>query len=242
MKRHTNEVELTNAVRSASTHRPIRISGAWLPTPGNVIFTLFVILVLLGVQNVRAFPLGAPSAADALPSRGMISYQGQLTDTNNQPINGSRRMRFALYPSADAEQPLWEEDWSDAQAVQVVDGQFHVLLGSQNPITPESVAGADTLFLGVQVGLDEEMQPRLQLGGSPVAIQASQALTVPDGSIGTAQIADGAVTSDKTTIKTYHAEDNSVVMVQGSGAKSLSEFRFSNVPAGDVFVTLTMIG
>jgi len=89
-----------------------------------------------------------------------------------------------------------------------------VLLGSQNQITPGAIEGVDTLFLGVQVGLDDEMSPRLQLGGSPFAIQASQALTVPDGSITTAKIADSAVTNAKIG---PHAVNGSNLATSGFG-------------------------
>jgi hypothetical protein len=196
MEHHDTHPTTSGTGSHGRTYRLPRPDRTWLPHPGNILFTLLAIFVLLGAQSVGAIPSILPSAS-ALPSRGMISYQGQLTDSNNQPLNGSYRMRFALYPAADAPTPLWQEEWSDAKAIQVTDGQFNVLLGSQNPITPGAIAGVDTLFLGVQVGLDDEMQPRLQLGGSPFAIQASQALTVPDGSIGTAQLANGAVSNAK---------------------------------------------
>jgi hypothetical protein len=44
------------------------------------------------------------------------------------------------------------------------------------------------------VGTDDEMAPRVQLGSVPFAVQA---LTVPDGSVTTGKIADGAVTQAK---------------------------------------------
>ena len=44
------------------------------------------------------------------------------------------------------------------------------------------------------MGTDDEMEPRVQLGSVPWAVQA---LTVPDGSITTEKIADGAVTQAK---------------------------------------------
>jgi hypothetical protein len=114
------------------------------------------------------------------------------------------------------------------------------------------------------------MSPRLQLGGSPFAIQASQALTVPDGSITTAKIADSAVTSAKlangsvgtaqiangsvtssdiangavtngaTTLTTYSQADSTAVTVVGQSTKTLSEFRFSNVPAGDLVLNVDL--
>ena len=56
------------------------------------------------------------------------------------------------------------------------------------------IAGHDQLFLGITVGTDDEMLPRVQLGSVPFAVQA---LTVPDGSVTAAKIAEGAVTHSK---------------------------------------------
>lgn len=56
------------------------------------------------------------------------------------------------------------------------------------------ITGNNNLFLGITVGTDSEMSPRVQLGSVPFA---TQALTVPDGSITTAKLADGAVTGAK---------------------------------------------
>jgi hypothetical protein len=60
------------------------------------------------------------------------------------------------------------------------------------------------------VGTDDEMQPRVQLGSVPFAVQA---LTVPDGSITTAKIADGAVTQAKL------ASDVNLFKVQSGRAR-----------------------
>jgi hypothetical protein len=54
------------------------------------------------------------------------------------------------------------------------------------------VTSNNTLWLGITVGTDNEMSPRVQLGSVPFAVQA---LTVPDGSITTAKLAAGAITT-----------------------------------------------
>ncbi len=82
--------------------------------------------------------------------------------------------------------PLWEEQWTGANSVQVSDGLFNVMLGSVNPIGQAVITGNSNLFLGITVGTDSEMSPRVQLGSVPFA---TQALTVPDGSITTAKLA-----------------------------------------------------
>jgi len=69
-----------------------------------------------------------------------------------------------------------------------------VMLGSIDNTLAESIEGHDELYLGITVGADSEMVPRVQLGSVPFSMQA---MTVPDGAVTTAKIADGAVTSAK---------------------------------------------
>lgn len=111
-------------------------------------------------------------------------------------------MSFRLYSAASGGAPLWEEQWTGANSVQVSDGLFNVMLGSLNPIGQSVITGNNNLFLGITVGTDSEMSPRVQLGSVPFA---TQALTVPDGSITKAKLAadvsleppDGSVTTVK---------------------------------------------
>jgi len=93
--------------------------------------------------------------------------------------------------------PLWEEFWTGGNAVDVSDGLFSVMLGSINDTLCSAIEGRDELYLGITVGTDSEMEPRVQLGSVPFSMQA---LTVPDGSITTEKIADGAVTTEKLDI------------------------------------------
>jgi hypothetical protein len=164
----------------------------WLPTPGNVLFTVFVIGSLLWAQTVDAISLGAPLSATTATAG--IPYQGRLANSSGQPLTQTVNMIFRLYASASGGTPLWEEQWTGSNSVQVSDGLFNVMLGSLTPIQQSTVTGIANLFLGITVGTDSEMSPRVQLGSVPFA---TQALTVPDGSIVTAKLADGSVTSAK---------------------------------------------
>jgi len=72
-----------------------------------------------------------------------------------------------------------------------------VMLGSIDNTLAESIEGHDELYLGITVGADSEMVPRVQLGSVPFSMQA---MTVPDGAVTTAKIADGAVTASKLAL------------------------------------------
>jgi hypothetical protein len=140
-----------------------------------------------------------------------------LADANGAPITNTVNMVFRLYGAASGGAPLWEEQWTGSNAVQVSDGLFNVMLGSLTPIPQSVITGNSNLFLGITVGTDDEMTPRVQLGSVPFAVQA---LTVPDGSITkaklgadvnlvpptesitTTMIMNGAVTASKLKLQT----------------------------------------
>ncbi len=164
--------------------------ASWLPSRGNVLFTTLMIMLLLWAQTAGAFPALDSSAA----STGTIAYQGRLADSGGNPLTTTVNMTFRLYSAATGSLPLWSEDWTGSNGVQVSDGLFNVMLGSLTTIPQSVISGSPTLFLGITAGTDDEMAPRVQLGSVPFAVQA---LTVPNGSVTTAKIADGAVTQAK---------------------------------------------
>jgi len=177
--------------------RPLIPRSFWrylVPHPGTFIMTLLVIGGLLWAQSVGALPLGRPQVAPNAASTGAIAYQGRLADSAGAPLTGTYNMIFRLYDLGAGGTPLWEEQWTGSNGVKVSDGLFNVMLGSLTPIPQSAVTGHDQLFLGITVGTDDEMAPRVQLGSVPYA---TQALTIPDGSVSTDKIADGAVTSVK---------------------------------------------
>jgi hypothetical protein len=70
------------------------------------------------------------------------------------------------------------------------------------------------------------------------------ALTVPDGAIDTAQIADGAITTDKLSNDALpypiSANDTSYIVVGEGQTVDISTWNFSDVPAGDIYLSLRM--
>jgi len=165
----------------------------YLPTPGNVIFTLLVVGGLVLVQFTGVPHLFASPNTAAL-STGAVPYQGRIADAAGAPLTGVYSMVFRLYAASAGGAPVWEEQWTGPNSVAVSDGLFNVMLGSLNPIPQALITGSTNLFLGITVGTDDEMTPRMQLGSVPYAIQA---LTVPDGSVTVAKLSDGAVETSK---------------------------------------------
>lgn len=155
---------------------PPKTRTSWLPTPGNVIFVVILVFGLFWAQSVGALNLGASTGT----STSTIAYQGRLADSNGDPLTETLNMGFRLYNAGTGSAPLWTEQWTGSNGVQISDGLFNVMLGSLDPIPQSIITGNENLFLGITVGTDGEMSPRVQLGSVPFAVQA---LTVPDGSI-----------------------------------------------------------
>jgi len=120
-----------------------------------------------------------------------------LADSSGNPLTGKYNLEFRVYDVPTGGVPLWTEMWTGGNAVDVSDGLFNVMLGSIDNTLASAIEGYDELYLGITVGTDSEMEPRVQLGSVPFSMQA---MTVPDGSVTTGKIADGAVTTVKLDI------------------------------------------
>ena len=142
-------------------------SARWLPTPGNVLFTLLVVAGLLWATNAGALPLRAPAGGGT--SKTTINYQGYLTDSSGNPVNDTLDIVFRLYNVESGGEALWTE----TQNVEVQDGLFSVLLGSVTDIPAGVVANNDDLWLGIAVGADDEMSPREKIASVPYAMSSS---------------------------------------------------------------------
>jgi hypothetical protein len=120
---------------------------------------------------------------------------------------------------------------------------FNVMLGSMTSISQTMITGNNNLWLGITVGTDDEMLPRVQLGSVPFAMQA---LTVPNGSVTTAKIATGAITTtqlmDKAVTQAKLGADVSLIPPDGSittakiaaGAVTSAKIADGNVTTADL--------
>jgi len=99
-----------------------------------------------------------------------ISYQGVLTDDVGQPVaDGAHNLSFALYATELGGTALWSED----QAVDVLSGVFSVQLGS---VSAFDLPFDAAYWLGISVGQDPELVPRLPLSSVPYSLQSRSVL------------------------------------------------------------------
>lgn len=184
---------MKHLVRAFLSMRLWSHSRTWLPSRGNALFTL-VIVGLAWSHSVGAVPFSRIQNFAPL-STNAIAYQGRLAFSDGTPVTGTRSMIFRLYNTATGGTALWEEQWTGANSIQVVNGLFDVMLGSRVAIPATLAANSNSLFLGISVDTDGEMSPRLQLGSTPFAMQA---LTLRNGSVdGTKLAATGFGPSNK---------------------------------------------
>ncbi len=184
-----------------SFHRFLQvISRHFVPNIGTVL----AVILLLFVYNTQAASTTierSPASPNVSPST--ISYQGTLSTASGDPVNGSVGMTFRLYNVSSGGSALWTETRTSGNAVPVSNGLFHVLLGNLTPI-PASIWENTNVYLGVQIeGDNAELSPREMVGAVPVAMMATN-IVIPDSSVTTDKIADGAVTLAKLGEHPYY--------------------------------------
>jgi hypothetical protein len=117
--------------------------------------------VLLSV--VACLGTALPASAEAPP---FIPVQGFITDLAGAPAAGPLSIHFRLYDAASGGATVHQERFAE---VPVQAGTFTVYLGDQVPLPLEIFRDHTLLWLGMQVGDDEELTPRVQLGAAPFA-------------------------------------------------------------------------
>jgi hypothetical protein len=125
--------------------------------------------LLLSAANAIASPPAQASTTVEAPalSSPVLQYQGRLLNpsTGNPKPNGTYTMTFRLYDVAIGGTALW----SEAKSVIVGNGLFSTYLGQTTPL-PLTQFDGRSLWLGIKVGVDPEVTPRVALSPAPYAI------------------------------------------------------------------------
>src|SRR5438105_5032709 len=97
-----------------------------------------------------------------------ISHQGRLLGADDKPATGAVDLKLALYAAAEGGDAVWS-------------ASFHVQLGPGGTYSVMlddaglAAAFAGDRWLGVTVGTDAEMSPRMRFGSVPFAFYAGSA-------------------------------------------------------------------
>ncbi|MCD4817289.1 MAG: hypothetical protein K8S23_01190 [Candidatus Cloacimonetes bacterium] len=99
----------------------------------------------------------------------LIDYQGRLTDENGNPITteAPETIKFSIY---DAETGGTLK-WFDYMEVDVLNGLFHVQLGSVTSF-PDTLFNGLNRWIGIKMSGDNEMTPRTRIASVPYALQS----------------------------------------------------------------------
>ena len=104
---------------------------------------------------------------------GLITYQGTLTDPGGAALDTTLSMTFGIYADSTGGVAIWTES---QPAVVVSGGIFNVLLGRVNSLS-DTVFNDPERWLGIQVGSDEECEPRQRIAAVGYALRAAMADT-----------------------------------------------------------------
>lgn len=115
-----------------------------------------LLLSFLFIQNVQA----------QIPEN--LSYQGVLKDDQGNLVDGTRDLTFKLYDSDTGGTPLWELTFS---GVPVNGGIFNVTLAGGSPDLG-TLAFNQAYWMGISVGSDPELSPRIPLTATPYSLNA----------------------------------------------------------------------
>jgi|GEM_PF-2545818 len=120
----------------------------------------FIGLLLFFAKNIKA----------AVGINGQINFQGKLVNTDGTNVtDGSRTIVFTLYDAASAGTQLWQE----SDSVTTTDGIFRVALGGVTSLSTVDF-NSDSIYLGIKVGADSEMTPRVRFAATPYAFNSQK--------------------------------------------------------------------
>jgi hypothetical protein len=146
-------------------HSPVR-----LPTH----FVVALLALLIGGAVIFSTRTAEnPQAATGIFAQ--FPFQGRLTNSDGTVVaNANYDVVFKLYtdPSSCCSD-VWTESHTGVDQIATVDGIFNTMLGSLNSLSGIDF-NQDEYWLGITVGVDAEMTPRIRLGAAPYAFNSDK--------------------------------------------------------------------
>ncbi|PZS05760.1 MAG: hypothetical protein DLM69_00660 [Candidatus Chloroheliales bacterium] len=142
-----------------------------------------------------------------------ITFQARLTNPSGQPITSPTNFTFRIYTVPSGGTAIFTE--GPVSITPNAQGLLTYQVGSGTTIDPSIVAQfANSLYLGVQVGSDPEMTPRLLLTASPYAMSLAAGAVVSGSYSGTSD-RYGVVNAINTDLS---SSNNAGLYAQGATA------------------------
>jgi len=151
----------------------------------NIIIKIFIyyLIFLFLLMNV------SPVLSYQIPM--IINYQGLLTNTNKEPVDGTKEIICTIYKSLQGDEILWKETHED---VKINKGVFNVLIGSKKPLNLELFQTES--YFSVTVN-GEELLPRKPFYSVPISFISQTTNSIIDNGVTTEKLADNSVTAEK---------------------------------------------
>ncbi len=119
--------------------------------------------IILLITTTLAFGQSV-KIGDVRLSPRLLNYQGYLTDTLSNPINGSFATIFSIYDAPSGGNLKWSEN----QALNADKGIFHILLGAGTPIPDSVFTNSTNRYLQLNVA-GQVLSPRTRIVSSAYA-------------------------------------------------------------------------
>jgi hypothetical protein len=149
--------------------------------------------IVLAAALASALSASAAASDPGSTPPARLHYQTRLTDTAGAPVHQlGLAATFRLYDAGTSGAVLWEE----ARTVDVLNGLLSVELGAVAPLGAALFTQHDALWLGVALGTDSEMVPRLSVASVPFALRAESARSVTGPVDATDVAVDGQLVID----------------------------------------------
>src|ERR1700722_10812287 len=127
---------------------------------------LFAIVVVL--FTVLNFPFFVSSADASINNQ--INFQGKLVNSNGTNVaDSSYSVVFSLYNVSSGGSAIWTE----TDSVTTTNGIFQVALGAVTSLPGNVDFNNNSIYLGIKVGTDSEMTPRVRFSAVPYAFNAA---------------------------------------------------------------------
>ncbi|MDP3244099.1 MAG: hypothetical protein Q8M83_00330, partial [bacterium] len=128
------------------------------------VLVIFAAGLVFGFYSAFIREVSKSPTLAALPTNPprILSFQGRLTDNNDNPITSGTNLRFAIYRDLTASGSALQ--WQEVNRVSPdTDGIFNVILGQGTSIPNQVFFENNALWLGVTVEVTPELTPRQQI-------------------------------------------------------------------------------